>query len=65
MLITANWDARSDQRWTIPVGGGAGKLFKIGNQPINARIEAYYNIEKPDGAPDWQTVFTFQFLFPK
>jgi hypothetical protein len=43
-----------------------GKLFKIGKQAINSRIEAYYNIEKPDdNGPDWQTVFTFQFLFPK
>lgn len=66
MIITANWGAQdSSDRWTIPIGGGVGKLFKIGNQPINSRIEAYYNIEKPDNGPDWQTVFTFQFLFPK
>lgn len=66
MIITANWGAKkSSDRWTVPLGGGVGKLFKIGNQPINSRIEAYYNIEKPDNGPDWQTVFTFQFLFPK
>ena len=65
MIITANWDADSSQRWTVPLGGGIGKLFKIGKQPINSRIEAYYNVEKPDGAPDWQMLFTFQFLFPK
>ena len=65
-IITANWGAKkSGDRWTVPLGGGVGKLFKIGNQPINSRIEAYYNIEKPDAGPDWQTVFTFQFLFPK
>ena len=44
---------------------GVDKLFKIGKQPINSRIEAYYNIEKPDNGPDWQTVFMFQFLSPK
>ena len=65
MIVTANWQADSNQRWTVPLGGGVGKLFKIGKQPINSRIEAYYNIEKPDGAPDWQLLFTFQFLFPK
>ena len=64
-IITANWDAPSSQRWTVPLGGGVGKLFKIGNQPINSRIEAYYNVEKPEVAPNWQMVFTFQFLFPK
>jgi hypothetical protein len=65
MILTANWNADSSQRWTIPIGGGAGKLFKIGDQPINSRLEAYYNIEKPDNGPDWQLIFTFQFLFPK
>ena len=64
-IATANWNADSSQRWTVPLGGGIGKMFKIGNQPINSRLEAYYNIEKPEGAPDWQASFQFQFLFPK
>jgi len=50
---------------SAPVGGGAGRLFKLGNQPINARIEAYYNVIRPDGAPDWTLSFQWQFLFPK
>jgi hypothetical protein len=65
MIITANWDAPSSQRWTVPIGGGAGRIFKIGNQAINSRLEAYYNVEAPDAAPDWNIAFTFQFLFPK
>jgi len=65
MIITANWDAPSSQRWTVPIGGGLGKLFSIGNQTINSRLEAYYMMERPDNAPDWQLIFTFQFLFPK
>ena len=65
MILTANWNASSSQRWTVPLGGGVGKLFKIGNQPINSRLEAYYNVVTPDAGPDWQVVFTFQFLFPK
>ena len=65
MVITSNWDAPSGQRWTVPVGGGVGKLFKIGNQAINARTEAYYNVENPDAGPDWRWGFTIQFLFPR
>ena len=64
-IITANWDAPSGQKWTVPLGGGAGKLFTIGKQPINARVEAYYMVERPDNAPDWQVIGTFVFLFPK
>ncbi len=63
--ITANWKRSSDQRWTVPLGGGVGRLFKIGEQPINTRLGAFYNLEKPDNAPDWAVKFTFQLLFPK
>jgi hypothetical protein len=64
-IIIANWDAPSGQRWTVPIGGGVGKLFSIGKQTINSRLEAYYMVERPDNAPDWQVIFTWQFLFPK
>lgn len=65
MVLTANWYAESGQQWTVPLGGGAGKLFKIGNQAMNTRVEVYANVAKPDGAPDWSLSWTLQFLFPK
>ena len=27
--ITANWKAANNNRWTVPLGGGFGKIFKI------------------------------------
>ena len=65
IIITANWEASSNQRWTVPIGGGVGRIYKIGKQAVNNRGEFYYNVEKPDSAPDWSWSFTFQFLFPK
>ncbi len=65
MVWTANWKADSDNRWTIPLGGGFGKMFKIGDQAVNSKLEAYTNVVQPDGAPDWSLRFTFQLLFPK
>ena len=54
-LITANWEADGDNRWTVPIGGGFGRIFKIGHQPINAQLTAYYNAVKPDDTgADWQ-----------
>jgi len=64
-IITANWEADSGNRWTVPFGGGVGKIFKIGEQPINAQVTAYYNVEKPDYGADWQLRLQLQFLFPK
>jgi len=64
-VMTVNWQAPSGEKWTVPLGGGAGKLFKIGNQPINMRVESYYNVVRPDAGPDWTIGGTFQLLFPK
>ena len=64
-IITANWKADSDDRWTVPLGGGAGKLLRLGKLPVNTQLAAYYNVEKPAFGPDWQLRFQVQFLFPK
>jgi len=64
-IITANWEADSNNRWTVPVGGGVGKIFKIGKQPVNAQISAYNNVVSPDLGADWQFRLQLQFLFPK
>ena len=63
--ITANWSAPSRQQWTIPIGGGVGKVFKMGKQPVNASLRAYHNIEAPATGADWQLQFQVQLLFPK
>lgn len=65
MIVSANWNANSSNRWIVPLGGGFGRSFKIGNQRILSRLEAYYNVEKPEGASDYSVSFTLQFVFPK
>jgi hypothetical protein len=40
-------------RLTVPFGGGVGRVFKIGKQPLNMKVSGYYNVEKPDYAADW------------
>jgi hypothetical protein len=64
-IITANWEASSGDKWTVPLGGGVGKLFRLDKLPINTQLQAFYNVERPDLAADWQLRFQFQFLFPK
>jgi len=64
-IITANWEADSDNRWLVPIGGGGGRVFKIGPQPLNMSLQAYYNVEKPEFGPDWSLRFAISFLFPK
>jgi len=64
-VITANWNAADSDRWTIPIGGGVGKIFRIGKQAMNAQVAAYYNVVRPDYGADWQLRVQLQFLFPK
>ena len=62
-IITANWENAGDEA-TIPFGGGIGKIFRLGKQPMNASVQAFYNVETPDNGADWQLRLQLQFLFP-
>jgi hypothetical protein len=64
-IITANWEADSGDRWTVPFGGGFGKIFRIGKLPLNGQVQAFYNVEKPEYGPQWTLRVQLQFLFPK
>jgi hypothetical protein len=64
-VVTANWEADSDDKWTVPVGGGVGKIFRFGEQPMNAQFQYFYNVEKPDFVGDWSIRMQLQFMFPK
>lgn len=64
-IITANWEADSSQRWTVPLGAGIGHIFHIGRLPVNTQIGAYYNVERPDDAANWQARIQVQFMFPR
>jgi hypothetical protein len=64
-VITANWEADSGDRWTVPLGGGLGKILRLGKLPVNTQVAFYFNVEHPEVGPEWQTRVQFQFLFPK
>ena len=64
-IITANWKADSGDCWTVPLGGGAGKIVRFGRLPVNLQLQVYYNVVTPDNGADWQLRFQVQFLFPK
>ena len=63
--IISNWSADSSQQWTVPIGGGIGKICHFGKQPVNISTRAYYNTQAPRGGADWLFQLQIQFLFPK
>jgi hypothetical protein len=64
-ILTVDWKADSGQKWTVPLGGGIGKIFHMGKLPVNTTLQAYYNVVHPDDGANWQLRFQVQLMFPK
>jgi hypothetical protein len=66
-IMTADWTRRASDAWTVPVGGGGGKLLRVGKVglPVNVQIQGFYNAVRPDNSADWQLRFQLQLLLPR
>ena len=79
-IVTANWKAEDGNKWVVPWGGGIGKIFAIGGQPVNGQVQAFWNAVHPEptgeapvgGLPpdasegaSWTLRMQLQFLFPR
>ncbi len=64
-IITANWEARGSQQWTVPLGGGGGRTFRVGKQALNAYVQAFGNVVAPHEAGNWTLRVQLQLLFPR
>ncbi|MEP7327794.1 MAG: neuromedin U [Betaproteobacteria bacterium] len=64
-IFSVDWKEPSSQQWTVPIGGGVGKIFHLGKLPVNTQISAYYNVVRPDFAANWQIRAQVQLMFPK
>ena len=64
LVIEADWGASSGDRWTVPLGGGIGKLVNIGRQPAALYVQAFYNVAAPTDAANWGIIIGFELIFP-
>jgi hypothetical protein len=66
-INSANWNAPSGNVWLVQVGGGIGRIMRLGFQPVNVSVQAYGNAKRPDTLPSpaWQLKFQIAFLYPK
>jgi len=64
-IITANWEASSGQQWLVPLGVGAGRVFRLGKIPTNIQMGYYNYVIRPDSGPKWQLRAQINFMFPK
>ena len=66
-IITADWKAAGADVWTVPLGGGIGKLWRLGAKglPVNTQIQAFGNVAHPQNGANWQLRLQVQLLLPK
>jgi hypothetical protein len=64
-VITADWEADGSDQWTVPIGGGVGRVMHWGKQAVNLRAEAFGNVVRPTNGSDYNIQLTMQFMFPK
>jgi hypothetical protein len=54
-----NWEADSDQKFTLPIGTGLAKTTEIGKTKVKFQVQVQYFVEQPDAfGPDWLFKFT-------
>jgi hypothetical protein len=64
-IITADWEANSGNTWTVPVGGGLGRIMKLGFQPVNITAQFYGNAAYPTGGSTWTMRLQLALLYPR
>ena len=63
--ISYDWNADSDNRWTVPLGLGFSKTFALNNgHGIELLLGGYKNVERPQGAAEWQLKWAINWLLP-
>ena len=45
--------SRSSDRWTVPVGAFVVKTFLLSSMALQVQFGGYYNVVRPEGAPQW------------
>jgi hypothetical protein len=64
--ILADWKAPSDNRWTAPIGIGAGKVVKFGRLPVKIQLAGQYMVTQPEPVgQQWNVQIQITPVLPK
>jgi hypothetical protein len=62
--IAADWLEPGGERWTVGIGGGGGRAFRIANQAFSTTVRLSVNVVKPTLGAEWQLRWIVGLLFP-
>jgi hypothetical protein len=63
-IVTADWKAPEESRWVTPIGGGAGRIMRLGFLPVNITAQFYRNAVRPPDSSPWGMRLQLALLFP-
>jgi len=63
-IVTANFEAPSDERWLFPIGAGLAKTFSF-LQPMSLSVAGYANIIRPTAASSFELRVLYSLLYPR
>ena len=68
--ITADWTVDKNHRWTVPVGGGFGRVFPVGDMVMDIHVQGFYNgLTSPaagmTNVGKWTALLVVHFLLPQ
>ena len=66
-ILKADWKAASSERFTVPVGGGVGKIASIGGQKLALTLQGYFQAAPRTSTPhaDWTLRAGLSLLYPR
>lgn len=64
-ILSANWKGSSGNVWTVPFGGGPGRITHLGPQPVNIGVQFYGNAVHPVGGSSWGMRLQLALLYPQ
>ncbi|HAR95952.1 MAG TPA: hypothetical protein DCR97_08330 [Deltaproteobacteria bacterium] len=64
--ISVNWQTNGNNAFTVPIGGGVGKVVSVYGQMLNIAAQGYvYPVNPTSSGSGWAVQTTLQWLFPK
>lgn len=64
-VISADWEASSDNTWTVPLGLTIGRTFDMSQgNGLDTSLGVYKNVVRPTGAADWTLRLGIIWVFP-
>jgi len=63
--ISIDWEADSDDKWTVPIGFGFTKMVRFGKMPVKLLAEVNYSVVRPDTyGTEWKFIFRIAPVIP-